>query len=119
MSDYRSIVMSSAERSRRHRESVAGNAARRAYRLSPPGRYQNHRGAAKRRGIEFRLTFEQWWQLWEPYWAMRGPRRGQYVMARTDDAGAYELGNVRIDTTGGNHAEQCRAITGQYTRRAA
>ncbi|MEX3840278.1 NUMOD3 domain-containing DNA-binding protein [Paraburkholderia sp. BR10882] len=46
--------------------------------------------------IEFRLTFEEWWDWWQAtgHYHERGPRRGQYVMARTNDTGHYELGNI-------------------------
>lgn len=59
------------------------------------------------RGIAFHLTFEQWLRLWTASGHLheRGRRRGQYVMARFKDKGAYEIGNVRIITCSENHAE--------------
>jgi hypothetical protein len=65
-------------------------------------KYNSHKGGAKRRGIEFKMTFDEWWGLWEPYWHNRGSHAGQYVMCRTMDRGPYEIGNVRIDTPKGN-----------------
>ena len=53
---------------------------------------------AKRRGIPFRLTFISWWEIWSDsgHFSARGRGKGQYVMARFKDRGAYEVGNVEI-----------------------
>jgi hypothetical protein len=61
-------------------------------------RYSQHKRSAKQRGIEFRLTFEEWWKLWEPHWENRGSGHEQLVMCRFGDKGGYEVGNVRIAT---------------------
>jgi hypothetical protein len=70
-------------------------------------RYRNQKAAAKKRGIPFLLTFEEWRDIWDTSGKLeqRGRRRGQYVMARFNDQGAYEVGNVRICTAGDNVAE--------------
>jgi hypothetical protein len=73
------------------------------YRSSPKERYLVQRNQAKNRGIDFNLTFDEWWKLWEPYWAERG--KGKLVMCRTLDCGPYEVGNVRIDTHQSNMQE--------------
>ena len=51
---------------------------------------------AKRRGIEFKLTYEQWidWWLNTGHFEDRGLGKGKYVMSRIGDSGAYELGNI-------------------------
>lgn len=67
--------------------------------------YRGHAVGAARRGIDFKLTFAEWWALWEPFYDQRGRRVGQYVMCRRGDAGAYEVGNVRIDTGAANAKE--------------
>ena len=67
--------------------------------------FEANRGDRLRRGVEWRLTFDQWWRLWESHWHERGNRRGQYVLARNGDCGAYELGNVRICTVSENIQE--------------
>jgi hypothetical protein len=67
------------------------------------GRYKLHKESAAQRGIPFVLTFEQWWGLWEPHW--KGRAVGALCMCRTNDEGAYELGNVRIDTWANNIRE--------------
>jgi hypothetical protein len=60
--------------------------------------YYNHKMDAGRRGISFLLSFEQWLEIWvaSGRLAERGPRKGQYVMARFGDKGPYVVGNVKI-----------------------
>jgi hypothetical protein len=64
--------------------------------------FEKHKSNAKSRKIEFKFTFDEWWDIWKPHFHNRGYRRGQFVMCRTLDQGAYEVGNVRIDTVAGN-----------------
>jgi hypothetical protein len=73
-------------------------------------RYRQHRHNAKGRSISFRLSFEEWRKLWldSGRWVERGWRKGQYVMRRPGDQGAYELGNVEICLAEENRAERCR-----------
>jgi hypothetical protein len=63
---------------------------------------------AKHRGIEFLLTFGEWWTIWETSgkWEQRGCRKGQYVMARHGDIGPYQRDNVRICTVSDNYADR-------------
>jgi hypothetical protein len=61
---------------------------------------------ADRRGIEWKLTFEDWWEIWEPHYAERGNQKMQKVMCRHLDRGAYEKGNVRIDLACNNLHEK-------------
>ena len=67
--------------------------------------FDRQRANAKQRGVEFKMTFEQWSELWGARLDERGVRLGQLVMCRNGDAGAYEAGNVRIDTNSGNMKE--------------
>lgn len=67
-------------------------------------RYQLH--DAKKRGIDFNLTFSQWWGLWREKYHLRGTRKGEYVMCRTLDEGPYQIGNVRIDFSSANGHEK-------------
>ena len=62
---------------------------------------------AKRRGVPFNLTFEQWWALWNDSgkWTRRGRCLGQYCMARKGDRGPYAIGNVFIVTVSRNGSE--------------
>lgn len=57
--------------------------------------------------IEFRLTFDQWLNIWlsSGHYHERGSRRAQYVMSRYNDLGHYEVGNVAIKTSCENHQE--------------
>lgn len=68
------------------------------WKQSPKGRYSDHKKRARSRGIPFLLTFSEWWNIWESSgkWEERGTHG--YVMCRTGDLGAYEVGNVRVDT---------------------
>ncbi len=67
---------------------------------------------AKRRGIEWYFTFDEWMKLWKDsgHWHERGYRRGQYVMARIGDKGPYKAKNVRIVTVLENSLEFERTV---------
>ena len=78
-------------------------------------KFQQHRANAKQRGIEFDLTFDEWWAIWEPHFHNRGSASTQFNMCRTRDEGAYRTGNVRIDTARANHAEDQVTITRRAT----
>lgn len=64
--------------------------------------FQEQRSNSKKRGVPFLFTFQAWWKIWQDsgHWPER--RKGGYVMARFDDVGAYEPGNVRIITQADN-----------------
>jgi len=74
---------------------------------TPKKRYQEQKDASKQRGIEFNLTFDEWWYVWETSgkYEQRGCRSGQYVMSRYNDTGAYDVSNVFIQTCGGNNSD--------------
>lgn len=72
-------------------------------RATPHGAYTCHKHRAKQSGIPFNFTFAEWWLLWKPHWEERG--LGNLVMCRKEDQGAYELGNVRIDSQANNNRE--------------
>ena len=61
-------------------------------------RYNEQKYRATNRGIQFILTFEQWFDIWQQSgkWEQRGCRKGMYVMSRIGDIGAYEKNNVFI-----------------------
>jgi hypothetical protein len=61
-------------------------------------KYSAQKNNAKYRGIEFKLTFDEWWDLWQPFYARRGTKVDSLMMCRTLDSGAYEVGNVTIGT---------------------
>jgi hypothetical protein len=74
--------------------------------------YLVHRGHAKRRGIDFLLSYEEWFQIWQESGHLheRGYRKGQYCMARFGDVGPYVVGNVHIilhaDNSREGHTEE-------------
>lgn len=70
-------------------------------------RYNDQKDNAKRRGIPFLLTFEQWLQIWKDsgHLDQRGRKRDEYCMARYGDIGAYEVGNVHIILSSQNMSE--------------
>lgn len=66
--------------------------------------FLRQRTNAARRGIEWGLTFWEWWSIWEDsgHWQDRGRLSHQYVMCRVGDRGGYEVGNVYIETVSHN-----------------
>jgi len=70
-------------------------------------RYTNHRNNCKRRGIELRLTIDEWFAIWQASgkWDLYGCRKGQYCMSRINDTGHYEVGNVFIQLHAANVRE--------------
>lgn len=69
------------------------------YRHTPKGRFTRHKANAKRRGVPFELTFEDWFAIWlhSTYWGVRG-----YSMNRLGDEGPYAKGNVYIGSVRNN-----------------
>lgn len=76
--------------------------------------YKTHKFGSRYRGIEFKLTFLQWWDLWRDHWADRGRGSLSKVMCRQMDAGAYEVGNVSIKTVRENGHD--RALAHRWTK---
>jgi len=66
--------------------------------------YTTHKSNAKRRGVGFNLTYDEWVNIWEEsgHLSNRGRKKGQYVMCRNGDCGAYEIGNVFIGISNEN-----------------
>jgi hypothetical protein len=65
--------------------------------------YHQQKSSAKKRGIEFYFTYQEWCDWWErqlgpDWWKLRGCKRGQFVMARYGDEGPYQWGNVEAVT---------------------
>ena len=73
----------------------------------PRGAWRDHRGDAKRRGILFLLTFEEWLGIWieSGHLHERGNCRGQYQMARFEDKGPYDKQNIKIILAEENNSE--------------
>lgn len=67
---------------------------------------QQRRNATRLRGIEWRMTFAEWWRIWQEsgHWHERGRGQG-YCMARYGDSGPYSPENVYICTIGQNFSD--------------
>lgn len=78
---------------------------REEYQTTPRFKYNVQKQTTKRRGLEFLLSFEDWWSLWESHWNNRGKSKESLVMCRYGDSGNYELGNVFIGTYSQNSRE--------------
>ena len=72
---------------------------------NPWAEYRQQRNNAKRRGVAFLLTYEEWCKIWDDsgMYAYRG--RHGYVMGRINDEGPYEVGNVEIITATDNFGQ--------------
>lgn len=73
--------------------------------------YKYKRGDAKKRGIQFNLTIDECWSLWEPYWHDNDSKTTGYrkwCLARHGDRGPYSLSNCAIKTHGENSKERWR-----------
>ncbi len=73
---------------------------------TPMGRFALQKKNAHQRGVEWNLTFKEWWAIWvdSGKWYRRGKMIGEYVMARFKDQGPYSVDNVYITTS----SENCR-----------
>lgn len=72
----------------------------------PLWKYSQQRNSAKQRAIPWRLTFAEWWRIWQEsgHWDERGRGKG-YCMARWADDGPYSVDNVYICTIGQNFSD--------------
>lgn len=77
------------------------------YLRTPRGRFIKQRQHARRRGVEWRLTFEEWLHVWRASgnFEQRGRGDHQFCMARIGDSGPYEVGNVEIQTMKQNRSD--------------
>lgn len=77
-------------------------------------RYRNHIIRCKTKKdrlgnpVELRLSFDEWLRIWieSGRYHQMGKRRGEYVMARHNDVGHYEVGNVSIITHSKNVSDR-------------
>lgn len=60
--------------------------------------YSNHKADAKRRGIPFLFSYQEWLEVWENSGHLhhRGRGRDKFCMARFGDSGPYSKANVKI-----------------------
>jgi len=73
---------------------------------SPFCKFIQQRKNARQRNIEWRITFREWWTIWQDSgrWEQRGRGQG-YCMARKLDQGPYAPENVYICTIGENFSD--------------
>ena len=77
-------------------------ARRKVYAVSSRGKFVEQRAHAGDRGIEWKLTYEEWLAVWGDKLPARGATKGKLCMARRGDTGAYEVGNVFLQEFGAN-----------------
>lgn len=63
------------------------------WRRTPHGKFATQRGNARRRGIEFLFSFEQWVEFWGADVSRIGKTCGMLVMGRYGDVGPYSPEN--------------------------
>lgn len=61
-------------------------------------KYNAQKKGALLRGIAFDLSFDEWKEIWDGNFHLRGRGSDQLGMLRTYDEGGYSVGNVRIGT---------------------
>ena len=79
-------------------------------------KYNDHKSGAKRRGIPWHFTIEEWMGVWERSgkYHERGIGMQQYCMSRKGDAGPYSVDNVLICTNAENTSELIRTRAIKY-----
>ena len=72
-----------------------------------PLAFIDHFRNAIARGIRFKLTFPEWYKLWNDSGHIdnRGRKSGQYVMSRKGDKGPYSIDNIEIKSCNENCKE--------------
>lgn len=60
--------------------------------------YRQQRNQALFRQEPWHLTFEEWQEIWQPWWGQRGRTRGSRCMSRQDWDGPWSRDNVMIVT---------------------
>jgi hypothetical protein len=68
--------------------------------------YERKKAQADHYNIEWRLSFEEFVELWRPHWMDRA--RQNLMLCRLNDSGAYDVGNVKFDTRA-NHMRDWQA----------
>ena len=81
------------------------------YRRSKKGHYAKQKEKAKVRGVEWKITFEEWNRFWGDFYHLRG--KAGLWMCRLNDEGPYSLDNCYIGTPmmnniDHNHTERYR-----------
>ena len=76
--------------------------------LTANKKYSMQKTSAAARGIDWKLTFQEWYDWWQStgHWEQRGCKKGQYVMARYNDTGPYSLDNIFCCTSEQNNKDR-------------
>ena len=69
-------------------------------------KYSQQKANAANRGIEFDLSFDEWREIWDGKFHLRGKCSGQLMMLRNRDEGGYSISNVRLGTPKENQQER-------------
>lgn len=70
--------------------------------------YSRMRAQAKYRNEQFTLTWEEYQQLWEGQWHLRGREPNQLCLTRIDLDGEWSQANIEIITRNEHWAKQAR-----------
>lgn len=67
-------------------------------------KYRKQKSQAKARGIDWQLTFDEWFDIWQKsgFYHLRGKGKGSYVMSRYNDTGPYHINNIFIQSNSKN-----------------
>ena len=68
-------------------------------------KYRDHKFRAKKRGLDFHFTYEEWIEWWGKDIVRRGNRKGNLVMSRYGDVGPYHPDNVFKNTAEQNASD--------------
>ncbi|MDR5801190.1 hypothetical protein [Caballeronia sp. LZ001] len=75
----------------------------------PMTAFRQQRASAARRGIGWKMSFDEWWMIWRDWYHMRGRGKNQLCMARQGDVGPYASDNVYLTTCLGNQLDVDRS----------
>jgi hypothetical protein len=69
-----------------------------AYEASPRGQFSRQKANAVARGVNWELSFDDWWKVWEDSgkYPERGRLTGQYALVRKNPDASFNLNNIHI-----------------------
>lgn len=81
--------------------------------------FRSQKANAKRRGIGWELTFDQWLEFWGDDLDKRGSGKDCLQMQRHEDTGPYAVGNIRKGKPKQNSATYSAMYQNRRTAKAA
>lgn len=74
--------------------------------------YHFQKGGAKKRGIDWQLTFEQWlnWWISTGHINEKGRQKGKFCMSRKGDIGPYSLENIFCQLHSDNTSQSIQGL---------